>query len=68
MMRGARLAVIPGCGNVYRDLGQGDADVKQFNPLPAAEAIKALDRDSLIVRAAHECTGIAAADLCRIRN
>jgi predicted XRE-type DNA-binding protein len=34
----------------------------------AAEIIKALDRESLSVRAAHRRTGIAAADFSRIRN
>ena len=67
-MRGARLAVIRSSGNVYRDLGQDDAEVKQSKALLAAEIIKALDRDSLTARTAHECTGIAAADFSRIRN
>ena len=34
----------------------------------AAEIIKALDREHLTVRAAHDRTGIAAADFSRIRN
>ena len=34
----------------------------------AAEIIKALDREGLSVRAAHGRTGIAAADISRIRN
>ena len=62
------LEVIRGSGNVFRDLGLDDADVKQFKALLAAEIIKALDRDGLTVRAAHERTGIAAADFSRIRN
>jgi len=62
------LEVIRGSGNVYRDLGQDDADVKQFKALLAAEIIKTLDRDRLTVRAAHARTGIAAADFSRIRN
>jgi predicted XRE-type DNA-binding protein len=63
-----RLEVIRGSGNVHRDLGQADADVKQFKALLAAEIIKALDRDELTVREAHARTGIAAADFSRIRN
>ena len=62
------LEVIRGSGHVYRDLGQDDADVKQFKALLAAEIIKTLDRDGLTVRAAHARTGIAAADFSRIRN
>ena len=67
-MKNEPLEVIRGSGNVYRDLGQDDVDVKQFKALLAAEIIKALDRDSLTVRAAHARTGIAAADFSRIRN
>jgi predicted XRE-type DNA-binding protein len=62
------MKVIRGSGNVYRDLGQDDADVKQLKALLAAEIIKSLDRDGLTVRAAHARTGIAAADFSRIRN
>jgi predicted XRE-type DNA-binding protein len=62
------LKLIRGSGNVYLDLGQGDADVKQLKALLAAEIIKTLDRDKLTVRAAHARTGIAAADFSRIRN
>ena len=67
-MKPEPLEVIRGRGNVYRDLGQDDADVKQFKALLAAEIIKQLDHDNLTVRAAHARTGIAAADFSRIRN
>jgi predicted XRE-type DNA-binding protein len=60
--------VLRGSGNVYRDLGQDNADVKQFKALLAAEIIKTLDREGLSVRQAHARTGIAAADFSRIRN
>ncbi|HZE28085.1 MAG TPA: hypothetical protein VE083_11885 [Terriglobales bacterium] len=43
------LKLIRGSGNVYLDLGQGDADVKQLKALLAAEIIKTLDRDKLTV-------------------
>ena len=64
-MKKETLEVIRGSGNVYRDLGQNDADVKQFKALLAAEIIKTLDRDGLTVRAAHARTGIVAADFSR---
>ena len=67
-MKKETLEVIRGSGNVYRDLGQDNADVKQFKALLAAEIIKTLDRDGLTVRAAHARTYIAAADFSRIRN
>lgn len=67
-MKSEPLEVIRGSGNVYRDIGHDNADVKQFKALLAAEIIKTLDKDGLTVRAAQARTGIAAADFSRIRN
>jgi predicted XRE-type DNA-binding protein len=67
-MKDAKLEVVRGTGNVFRDLGYENADVEQFKAILAAEIIKALDRDRLTVRAAHQRTGIAAADFSRLRN
>jgi predicted XRE-type DNA-binding protein len=67
-MKGEKLDVVRGSGNVFRDLGRKNADAEQFKAILAAEIIKALDRDHLTVRAAHSRTGIAAADFSRIRN
>jgi len=67
-MKKEKLEVVRGSGNVFRDLGHGNADAEQFKAILAAEIIKALDRERLTVRAAHTRTGIAAADFSRIRN
>ena len=67
-MKKETLEVTNGSGNVFRDLGRKNADVEQFKAILAAEIIKVLDRDGLSVRAAHDRTGIAAADFSRIRN
>lgn len=67
-MKGEKLEVTRGSGNVFRDLEHENADVEQFKGILAAAIIKALDRDGLSVRAAHTRTGIAAADFSRIRN
>jgi predicted XRE-type DNA-binding protein len=67
-MKEEKLETARGGGNVFRDLGHENADVEQFKAILAAEIIKALDRQCLSVRAAHACTGIAAADFSRIRN
>jgi predicted XRE-type DNA-binding protein len=67
-MKSEKLEVARGGGNVFRDLGHKNADAEQFKAILAAEIIKALDRDALSVRAAHDRTGIAAADFSRIRN
>ena len=68
MKREAKLDVVRGSGNVFRDVGHENADAEQFKAILAAEIIKALDREKLTVRAAHARTGIAAADFSRIRN
>jgi len=67
-MKGEKLDVVRGSGNVFRDLGHKNADAEQFKAILAAEIIKALDREGLSVRAAHRRTGVAAADFSRIRN
>ncbi len=67
-MKGEKLKVVRGTGNVFRDLGAENADVKQVKSLLASEIIRVLDREHLTVRAAHDRTGIAAADFSRIRN
>ena len=67
-MKTEKLEVVRGSGNVFRDLGQENADAQQFKAILAAEIIKALDRDGLSVRGAHSRTGVAAADFSRIRN
>jgi predicted XRE-type DNA-binding protein len=67
-MNKKREEVVRGSGNVFRDLGDKNPDIKQFKGILAAEIIKTLDRDKLTVRAAHAKTGIAAADFSRIRN
>ena len=67
-MKGEKLELVRGSGNVFRDLGRKSADIEQLKALLAAEIIKALDRDELTVRAAHARTGFAAADFSRIRN
>jgi predicted XRE-type DNA-binding protein len=60
--------IIRGSGNVFRDLGYPDADREQLRALLAARIIAVLDERKLTVRAAHEATGIAAADFSRIRQ
>jgi predicted XRE-type DNA-binding protein len=67
-MKREKVEVVRGSGNVFRDLGYKNADAQQFKAILAAEIIKALDRNGLTLRAAHDRTGIAAADFSRIRN
>jgi predicted XRE-type DNA-binding protein len=60
--------IIRGSGNVFRDLGHPDSDREQLRALLAARIVGVLDERKLTVRAAHELTGIAAADFSRIRR
>ena len=60
--------VIRGSGNVYRDFGHEDADIRQLKAILAAEIIKTLARNGLSVRQAYAATRIAAADFSRVRN
>jgi predicted XRE-type DNA-binding protein len=57
-----------GTGNVFLDLGLPNPELEQLRAILAAEITKTLEKRKLTVRAAHEITGIAAADFSRIRN
>ena len=67
-MNSEKFAITRGSGNVFRDTSHPDPDVAQLKAILADAIIKALDREAISVRAAHERTGIAAADFSRIRN
>jgi hypothetical protein len=41
-IKGERLEVVQGSGNVFRDLGHKSADVEQLKAILAAEIIKAI--------------------------
>lgn len=62
------LDLIHGSGNVFRDLGQSEADLRQAKAVLAAAILRALDARGLTVRQAAERTGFAAADFSRVRN
>lgn len=62
------MELVRGSGNVYRDFGYPDSEVRQAKALLAAEIIKILDAQGLSTRQAQACTGIAHADFSRIRN
>ena len=67
-MKSESMDLLRGTGNVFRDLGRKNGDAEQFKSILAAEIIKVLDKEGLTVRAAHQRTGIAAADFSRVRN
>ncbi len=60
--------LILGSDNIFRDLGDPDADLKHAKAVLAARIIEALEKRELGVRNVAELTGFAAADFSRIRN
>jgi predicted XRE-type DNA-binding protein len=67
-MKDAKVSLIRGSANAYRDLGIEDADARQLKALLAAEIIKTINKRELSVRKAQALTGIDAGDFSRIRN
>ena len=62
------IELVHGSGNVFRDFGDAEADLKQAKAVLAARIIAVLDDHGLAVRKAASLTGFAAADFSRIRN
>jgi hypothetical protein len=52
------IEVVRGSGNVFRDFGYPDADVRQAKALMGAEIIKILDEAGLSTRQAGARTGV----------
>ena len=67
-MENSALDVVHGSGNVFRDLGDPHADLKQAKAILAAQIISVLDKRNLTVRKAESITNFAAADFSRVRN
>lgn len=67
-MNESDFELVEGSGNVFRDLGDPDADLKQAKAILAARIIAVLVERGLSVRKAAVLTGFAAADFSRIRN
>ena len=63
-----KLEVVKGSGNLFRDMGEKGADVKQTKALLAAEIIRILEKEKLSVRAAEKVSGYNYSDFSRIRN
>ena len=60
--------MVRGSGNVFRDFGEPDADVKQAKAMLAARIIGILDDRKLSTRQAGELVGIDQSEFARIRN
>ena len=62
------IEFIYGSGNVYRDFGRPDADIRQLKVILAARIIGLLDDGGLSIRGAEAKTGVKASEFSRIRN
>jgi predicted XRE-type DNA-binding protein len=60
--------LVRGSGNVFRDMGDANAEVLQLKAILAGKIIEVLDEQKISVRRAHEMTGFAAADFSRVRQ
>lgn len=60
--------LIEGSGNVFRDFGDPEADLKHAKAVVAGRIIAVLDDRGLSVRKAAALTRFAAADFSRVRN
>lgn len=67
-MKTEKVEVVRGSGNVFRDFDRQTAEIDHLKAIFAAEIIKLLNKKRLTVRAAQAQTGVAAADISRIRN
>ena len=62
------MEIVHGSGNVFRDFGYPDADVRQAKVILAVQIVKVLDAEELSTRQAEAKTGIAHSEFVRIRN
>ncbi len=67
-MNESDFELIEGSGNVFRDLDDPHADLKQAKAILAARIIAVLEDREISVRKAAALTRFAAADFSRIRN
>src|SRR3984885_3237191 len=59
---------VPGSGNVFRDFGYPDADLRQAKALMGTQIMKILDAEGLSTRDAEARTGVSHSDFSRIRQ
>jgi predicted XRE-type DNA-binding protein len=62
------VELVHGSGNIYRDFGMENPELRQLKALLAAQILRVLEERKLTVREAHDLTGYAAADFSRIRQ
>lgn len=63
-----KIEIVTGSGNVFRDLGHANHDIKLMKATLAAEIIRVLDERKLSVRKAGKVAEVQFADISRVRN
>ncbi|MBI1389362.1 MAG: XRE family transcriptional regulator [bacterium] len=63
-----KIELVRGSGNIFKDLGLPDADVRQTKVLLASKIIKILDERELSTRQAESLTGVSHSEFSRLRK
>ena len=63
-----KLETVSGSGNVFRDFGYPDADVRQAKALLGTQIMKILDEEGLSTRQAEVRSGVSHSEFSRIRQ
>ena len=67
-MSSKSIEVVDGSGNLFRDFGYADADVRQAKALMGTQIMKILDQEELSTRQAEARTGVSHSEFSRIRQ
>jgi predicted XRE-type DNA-binding protein len=62
------LEVVRGSGNLFRDFGYADADLRQAKALLGAQIMRVLDAEGLSTREAEARSGVSHSEFSRIRQ
>src|SRR4051794_25392727 len=62
------IETVSGSGNLFRDFGYPDANVRQAKALLGTQIMKILDEEGLSTRQAEARTGVAHSEFSRIRQ
>lgn len=62
------IETVRGSGNVFRDFGYPDADVRQAKALLGTQIMRILDAEGLSTRQAEARTGVSHSEFSRIRQ
>ena len=67
-MNNEPIEIVSGSGNLFRDFGYPDADVRQTKALLGTLIMNILDEEGLSTRQAEARTGVAHSEFSRIRQ